>query len=161
MSKRPLPSATGTTTKADIRARITEAILTQLEQGTRPWAKPWNAEHLAGRITRSLRANGTPYRGINVVMLWLAATGEAIEREIFFMKHYTVFNVEQVDGLPPHFYAPAAPQISAYARIERAEAFFAATSADVRHGGNRAFYAIDPDYVQMPPFETFRDAESY
>jgi hypothetical protein len=25
----------------------------------------------------------------------------------------------------------------------------------------RAYYAAGPDYVQMPPFETFRDAESY
>lgn len=192
--------------RADIYSRITDSIIAQLEEGTRPWAKPWNAEHLAGRITRPLRASGKPYRGINVIMLWMAATlkgytapiwmtyrqaqelggqvrkgeqgtpvayadklrktetadsGEEVEREIFFMKHYTVFNVEQVDGLPPHFYATAAPQISALARLEHAEAFFAALGADVRHGGNRAFYAPEPDFVQMPPFESFRDAESY
>ena len=29
------------------------------------------------------------------------------------------------------------------------------------HGGDRAFYAIEPDRVQMPPFESFFDAESY
>jgi antirestriction protein ArdC len=39
----------------------------------RPWTKPWNAEHAAGRITRPLRANGIPYRGINVVLLWMTA----------------------------------------------------------------------------------------
>ena len=192
--------------RADIYTRITDSIVAQLEQGTRPWAKPWNAEHLAERITRPLRASGKPYRGINVIMLWMAATmkgytapiwmtyrqaselggqvrkgeqgtpvayadklrktetadsGEEVEREIFFMKHYTVFNVEQVDNLPPHFYATAAPQISPLARLERAEAFFTALGADVRHGGNRAFYAPEPDFVQMPPFESFRDAESY
>ena len=32
--------------------------------------KPWNAEHAAGRITRPLRANGIPYQGINVLVLW-------------------------------------------------------------------------------------------
>jgi len=46
-------------------------------------------------------------------------------------------------------------------RIEAADRFFAATGADIRHGGTRAYYAEGPDYVQMPPFETFRDAESY
>ena len=46
-------------------------------------------------------------------------------------------------------------------RIAHAESFFAATGADIRHGGDRAFYAVQPDRVQMPPFETFRDAESY
>ena len=32
-------------------------------------------------------------------------TGEESEHAIPFMKGYTVFNVEQVDGLPEHFYA--------------------------------------------------------
>jgi len=36
-----------------------------------------------------------------------------------------------------------------------------ATRADIRHGGNRAFYAIDADRVQLPPFESFADVESY
>ncbi len=36
--------------------------------------------------------------------------GEGTEREIPFMKGYTVFNIEQVDGLPVHYYAqPARP----------------------------------------------------
>jgi hypothetical protein len=30
-------------------------------------------------------------------------TGEEAEREIPFMKGYTVFNVEQIEGLPRHF----------------------------------------------------------
>ena len=46
-------------------------------------------------------------------------------------------------------------------RIEAADLFFANTGADIRHGGNRAYYASEPDYVQMPPFEAFQDAESY
>ncbi len=36
-----------------------------------------------------------------------------------------------------------------------------ATGADIRHGGTRAFYAEGPDYIQMPPFETFIDAQSH
>jgi len=31
--------------------------------------------------------------------------GEDTEREIPFMKDYTVFNVEQIEGLPAHYYA--------------------------------------------------------
>ena len=46
-------------------------------------------------------------------------------------------------------------------RIERADTFFASTKADIRTGGNRAFYAIDADYIQMPPIEAFRNAESF
>lgn len=47
------------------------------------------------------------------------------------------------------------------ARIEHAEAFFAATGADIRHGGDRAFYSPKVDFIQMPPFEAFHGAEAY
>ena len=90
-----------------------------------------------------------------------AQTGEEAERAIPFMKGYTVFNVEQIEGLPEHFYSKPAPRTETVHRIERAEGFLAATGADVRHGGNRAYYNIAQDVVQMPPFESFRDAESY
>lgn len=193
--------------RPDVYSRITDKIIADLEQGTRTWMRPWNAEHTAGRITRPLRHNGIPYKGINVVMLWSAsvmkgfacplwltfkqtqelggnvrkgehgelvvyadritrtetdAKGEEVERAIPFLKGYTVFNAEQCDGLPAHYYAKAEPPaLSPLQRIEAADRFFAATGADIRHGGTRAFYAPGPDYVQMPPFETFRDAESH
>jgi antirestriction protein ArdC len=70
-----------------------------------------------------------------------------------------VFNAEQISGLPPHFTALAAPTLDPVARIAGAETFF--TKADIRYGGNEAYYAITADRVQMPPFETFRDAEAY
>jgi antirestriction protein ArdC len=60
-------------TRSDIYQRVTDALVRQLEQGTRPWMKPWNAEHLAGKTSRPLRACGKPYRGINVLILWLTA----------------------------------------------------------------------------------------
>lgn len=192
--------------RTDIYTRITASLMAELEKGTHPWLKPWNAEHLAGRITRPLRANGQPYKGINTIQLWLAAAaqgfsapiwitfnqakelgghiragsrgtlvvyadrihktetgddGEETERDIFFMKGYTVFNVEQTEGLPAHYYATAPARLEPAERIAAADLFFANTQADIRHGGNSAFYALEPDYVQLPPFECFRDAESY
>jgi hypothetical protein len=59
--------------KKDVYARITSQIVAQLEKGVRPWSKPWNAEHAAGRITRPLRHNGQPYSGINILSLWMSA----------------------------------------------------------------------------------------
>ena len=59
--------------KTDVYQKITDQIVCELEKGVRPWLKPWNAEHAAGRITRPLRGNGIPYQGINVLMLWSAA----------------------------------------------------------------------------------------
>jgi antirestriction protein ArdC len=195
-----------TTQRNDLYTRVTNAIVADLEQGVRPWLRPWNAEHAAGPITRPLRAGGQAYKGINVLMLWTSAmtqsfaspiwmtfkqakelnasvrkgsrgslvvysdrirktetseAGEEQERDIYFMKEYHVFNVEQIEGLPPHFYATAAPQVDPLQRNEAADQFFANTGADIRHGGNQAYYAPGPDYVQMPPFGSFTDAESY
>jgi antirestriction protein ArdC len=193
--------------KADIYQKITDQIVCELEKGVRPWLKPWNAGHAAGRITRPLRGNGIPYQGINVLMLWSAAmekgcaapiwmtykqaselkanvrkgehgslvvyadriirtetdaaTGEEAERAIPFMKGYTVFNVEQIDGLPEHYYAKPAPRVDTIERIDRAESFFAGTGAAIRHGGTMAYYNVSQDFVQMPRFESFRNAESY
>ena len=35
------------------------------------------------------------------------------------------------------------------------------TAATIHHGGNRAFYAPARDAIQLPPFEAFKDKESY
>ena len=65
-------------------------------------------------------------------------TGEENPREIPFMRSYTVFNVEQIDGLPAHYYAIVRKQRDRAERIAHAEAFLAATGAEVRRGGGRA-----------------------
>ncbi len=46
-------------------------------------------------------------------------------------------------------------------RIERADSFFSRIGANVRHGGNQAFYAPATDHIQMPPFGAFTDSLSY
>ncbi len=193
-------------TRKDVYTRVTERIIADLEKGVRPWIKPWNAEHAAGRITRPLRHNGVPYRGINILMLWASAveqgfaspfwitfkqaqqfgahvrkgekgtlvvyantftvteedaTSEEESREVPYMKGFTAFNADQVEGLPEHFYAKPEPRFTPVERIERAEQFFAAVGADIRYRGTRAFYALEPDYIQMPPIEAFQDAVSF
>jgi antirestriction protein ArdC len=88
-------------------------------------------------------------------------SGDAQEVEIPFMKGYTVFNVEQIDGLPGHFYALPSPGNHDIARLDDVERFFAATGAAIRHGGDMACYHIAADRVHMPELPSFRDAESY
>ena len=77
-------------------------------------------------------------------------TGEDIEREIPFLKGYTVFNVEQIDGLPEIYYAKAESQRTPVERIERAEEFFKHIPVTLKHGGNRTYYAQELDYVPLP-----------
>jgi antirestriction protein ArdC len=87
--------------------------------------------------------------------------GADVEIKIPFMKGYTVFNAEQIDGLPGHFYATVPPLTNEIERLDAAEAFFANTKITIQHGGNRAFYSVDRDIVQMPEFRSFLDGESY
>jgi antirestriction protein ArdC len=193
-------------TKLDIYSRVTSKIIADLEKGNLTWMQPWQAGHAAGVISRPLRANGKPYQGINVIMLWGSAMeqgyscpiwltykqakeiggqvkkgekgstvvysntltktetddkGEEAEKKIPFMKGYTVFNAEQIDGLPEHFYARPEPKQTEIERMETVDRFFEQTGADIRHGGDRAYYAPSTDHVQMPMTAAFRDSESY
>ena len=77
------------------------------------------------------------------------------------LRGYTVFNADQIDGLPPKFYAPpetetipASPGNEEEARLS---ALFARIPVAIRYGGNRAFYSKSADFIQMPPREAFRD----
>ena len=60
----------------DIYSRLTNRIIADLEQGIRPWHRPWSAGKTEGRIMRPLRHNGVHYQGINIVMLWSAAVAQ-------------------------------------------------------------------------------------
>jgi antirestriction protein ArdC len=198
------------TTQADVYTRVTDKIIADLEQGVRPWAKPWKAGNAQARVTLPVRQNGMPYRGVNILLLWGEAfangyasnrwmtfrqaqelganvrkgehgapvvfanritktdandDGEESEREIPFMKGYTVFNLDQIENLPDGYRTePGAghlPATEPMQLIEAAEAFFARTGAVIRHGGNKAYYAPVPDMVQLPVPEAFKDAQSY
>jgi antirestriction protein ArdC len=76
---------------------------------------------------------------------------------LLFIRGYSVFNAAQVDGYTP----TADAETPMPDRIAHAEAFFQGIGADVRHGGNQAFYSPATDHVQMPPFQAFRESISY
>jgi antirestriction protein ArdC len=76
---------------------------------------------------------------------------------LLFTRGYSVFNAAQVDGYTPK----PDPDMPMLDRIAVADGFFQAIGAEVRHGGNRAFYAPDSDHIQMPPFQAFDDSVSY
>lgn len=44
--------------QADIYQRITDQIVGELEQGVRPWLKPGNTEHAAGRMWSAAMEKG-------------------------------------------------------------------------------------------------------
>jgi antirestriction protein ArdC len=137
-------------------------ILLWSEAVARGYASPrWitfrQALALGGHVRRGERGTNVVYAD-RIMRPDTDDHGEETTRQIPFLKVYTVFNVEQVEGLPAE--APATP-LSAGERVDHAERFFDATGAEISHGGGAAYYAPGPDRVQMPPFECFDDAEGY
>jgi len=83
-------------------------------------------------------------------------------RQIMMLREFTVFNIEQCEGLPERITNPAAkaprnPDI----RDATIDDFVAASGIEVRNGGDRAFYTPTHDFVSMPAFEAFRGAAPY
>jgi antirestriction protein ArdC len=196
-----------TNPRADIYRNVTDIIVRDLERGARPWIKPWTLSPNSTNVAlRPLRHDGTPYRGVNVLILWIAAaergyasstwltyrqaqalgaqvrggergtaivyaktilrseddaaTTEDTTRTIPLLRGYTVFNSDQVDGLPAGYGQTQAsePTVTGVPnRIDQADAFVAATGASIQHKGNRACYIPAADLIQMPPYRQFQD----
>jgi antirestriction protein ArdC len=75
-------------------------------------------------------------------------------RAIHFLKRFTVFNVEQCDGLPPELAATAPPAETSL--IEPCmRALIATSGADLRIGGERAYYDVLGDFIRVPPPQAY------
>jgi antirestriction protein ArdC len=103
-----------------------------------------------------------------LVVFWKFANGSSESQDdaseqsasgsrLLFTRGYSVFNAAQVDGYEPKLEA----DLQMPERIAHTEAFFHRVGAEVRHGGNQAFYSPATDHVQMPPFAAFRENVSY
>jgi antirestriction protein ArdC len=74
-----------------------------------------------------------------------------------YAKAAWVFNVAQVDGFA---ITPSEPRPDLTTRLDHVDAFIAATGAEFRDGGQRAFYrhrsqSGEGDFIQMPPRNLF------
>jgi antirestriction protein ArdC len=77
------PATTETEPKIDIYESITNKIVAQLESGVLPWNSQWKKRSCN---SRPLRSCGTPYNGVNVIVLWLASM-EANHSSPFWMTY--------------------------------------------------------------------------
>lgn len=120
------------------------------------WMTFNQAKALGGCVRKGERATPVVYWGTFKVQ----SDDEDDGKSGMFAKGYSVFNVEQIDGLPERFFEPATVEPSE-TRIAKADAWAVATGADIRHGGSQAFYSPKGDYVQVPPFAAYAEPERY
>jgi antirestriction protein ArdC len=87
------------------------------------------------------------------------ADGEtSINGKIPMLRYYSVFNIEQVEGIS----APDPQEtVNDFSPIEKAEQIIASMPLrpDIKYGGNKAYYSPVLDYVQIPDQHTFNSAE--
>jgi antirestriction protein ArdC len=76
------------------------------------------------------------------------------------LRTYAVFNEDQIDGLPCQPNADLV-DIDGADVNQIAEAFIAATNADIRIGGNKACYVPSHDFIALPPKHQFSSVEHF
>ena len=105
----------------------------------------WNkqAAELGGQVRKGEKGSLVVYAN-TFTKTGTDEKGAEVETEIPFMKGYTVFNAEQIDGLPAHFYATVTPLNSDITPLDAVERFFASTKITIQHGGSSAFYSPSP-----------------
>jgi antirestriction protein ArdC len=87
---------------------------------------------------------------------------EVIEKRSVLCRYYTVFNSEQCEGLRLQPLQPVEdqPQVDPIQSCEQVVSDWQ-TKPAIRHGGDKACYSKNLDYVQMPDRSSFEGAEEY
>lgn len=80
-------------------------------------------------------------------------TGEEAHA-IPFLKRFTVFSTDQCEGLPEDL-VTAPPPVPDGLILPEVEALIRASGADLRLGGDKAFYSPALDYIQVPRPEAY------
>jgi antirestriction protein ArdC len=110
------------------------------------------ARDLGGNVRRDARPSMSIYASSFRKAGAPGLLGETPSRLIRFLRHYTVYNADEIEGLPS-YYNPrdVAPTLTLRSlRQKEIDAFFVAIPAEVREGGDRAYFHPLLDYVQMP-----------
>ena len=90
-------------------------------------------------------------------------TGDEEDERFFVLRTYTLFNADQAEGEAAEQYQvhEESGQPQAEPDFAPAEELIVATGADIRHGGERAFYDLIGDYIQLPHRERFATLGAY
>ena len=89
--------------------------------------------------------------------LILDENGKIRMKDVPLVRNYVVFHASQIDGIEPYLAAKPDAEVS----LEKAERILKESGADIRHGGNQAFYNPESDYIQVPDRGRFLSNEGY
>lgn len=141
-----------------INILILWAAVIERGHGTQAWLTYRQAEALGGHVRKGEQGATVCYadRFTPKAEQERALSDGDEARQIAFLKRFTVFNVDQCDGLPDALPGIVAP-LSEPLAIPHADALIDATNCDFRIGGDRAFYAPGLDFITVPFPELYRN----
>ncbi len=115
------------------------------------WATYRQWSLLGGQVRKGEKGSVVVFYKQTIVEVSDRESGKRENKSLLYARSSRVFNVEQVDGWQPP--KPAAPDPINV--LDEAERFVVATSADIRIGGDRAYYRPRTDHIQMPDRDRF------
>jgi antirestriction protein ArdC len=90
------------------------------------------------------------------------AGDETSTRLIPMMREYTVFNVDQCEGLLDSVKTGKSLRArNPDTRDALADQFLRSTGADIREGHGEAYYVPSRDFISIPAFEAFKGADHF
>jgi antirestriction protein ArdC len=135
------------------------ALWAAAEQGgftTGYWAtyKQWSL--LGGQVRKGEKGSVVVFYKQTDIEVSDTATAERQNKSVLIARSSRVFNVEQVGGWQP----PRPVASDPVELLVEAEKFVTATSADIRFGGDRAYYRPKTDHIQLPDRDRFIGTET-
>lgn len=179
--------------KQDIYQQVTDRIIAQLEQGVIPWHKPWIGRgaaisHSTGKpysllnqlilgkpgeyltFAQVQKEGGHIRKGEKasfvVFWKWIEQPDEEHPdkvKKIPFLRHFSVFHIDQCEGIKPRHDTAAAqaiePDVAADAIIAD---YLKRSGVRLTHQeGDRAFYRPSTDTVTLPLMAQFKELAEY
>mgnify|MGYP001491960318 CR=1 FL=1 len=127
--------------------------------GRRTWLTYKQAEALGAQVRKGEKACPVIYYGSAPVRHGAASREPDPDGKTYrFLKLFHVFNVEQIENLPPDFGAEVAAEPSELPAISE---WVRGAGATIRMGGARAFYSPITDAIHMPPLQAFDNEEAW
>lgn len=128
------------------------------QYSTGHWLTYRQAQKLGGQVRKGERH--TPavfYKAFEKETDEVDDNGEAVTEQIRMLRHFRVFNLDQIDGLE----APDPRQRFGFEPIDAVEQIVNATGITILHGGARACYQPNTDIISMPDRDRFSSAADY
>ncbi|QDT24380.1 ArdC family protein [Gimesia chilikensis] len=137
--------------------------ISRMRQGfqSKWWGTYKQIQQLGANVKRGEKGTAiTFYKNIPVKNQKTTA-GEEPEKTVPLLRTYHVFNVEQTDGLDHLRIGHGDSTTDMEDSHDEADELIDATEADIRYGGNRAFYSPTTDHIQLPMRNQFPDMNEF